>query len=113
MDNTCALTLKFPGWLPLEIEEFLETMTDSDDIEIKNNQKITTKGSDGVPVESFVISVLSSSDTISKVIYDWFRDRRESNKAVKYIKANNVMLPGDSGMGNINQKIKGTLPHRI
>ncbi|ODS40292.1 hypothetical protein BEH94_02000 [Candidatus Altiarchaeales archaeon WOR_SM1_SCG] len=111
MNNNCALTLKFPGWLPLEINEFLDIMTDSNDIEIKSNQKSTTKGTDGVSISSSVISILTPSVTISKIIYDWFRDRKENNKPVKYMKANDVMIPVNCERGNINQKIRRTLPH--
>jgi len=111
MNNTCALMLKFPGWQQVEIEEFLETMKDSNDIEIKSHQKFITKGTEGTSTSSSAISILTSSVAISKVVYDWFQNRKKDNKPVKYIKANNVMIPGNCAMGHINQKIRETLPY--
>ena len=111
MNNTCALTLKFPGWDLLEINEFLDTMKDSNDIEIKQHQQFNTKGVEGISTESSVISISTPTSTISKIIYDWFRNRKENNKPVKYMKANDVMISVNCERGNINQRIRGTLPY--
>jgi len=111
MNNNCALTLRFPGWFPMEIDEFLNTMKDSNEIEIKSNQKCVSKGTEGTSIASSVISILTPSGTISKIIYDWFQNRKDSNKPVRYIKANNIMIPIDCDKGHINQKIRETLPY--
>ena len=111
MNNTCVLTLRFPSWSQLEVEEFLETIRDSNDVEIKSHKKLTTKGTNGISTHSSVISILTSSVTISNIIYDWFQNRKKNNKLVKYMQANNVMIPGNCERGYINQKIQGTLPY--
>ena len=111
MNTNYTLTLRFPGWCPGEIDDFVNMMKDSKEIEIKSNQKCTSKGTDGVSIESSVISILTPSVTISEIIYNWFQNRKKNNKPVNYMKANNVILPGDCTKGHINQKIRETLSY--